>query len=478
MAMGRRKPQQESFWIATAEIATPATHPFYQRLNQLLDASRFDHCAEQLCRRFYAAKRGRPSLAPGVYFRALMMGFFEGIESERGIAWRLSDSLALRSFLGMTLTEATPDHSTISRTRRLLPLETHRAVFRWVLKRVAEQGLLKNKTIGIDATTLEANAALKSIVQRDTGESYQDYLQGLAEAAGMVEPTAAELARFDRRRQGRRTSNQDWKSPHDEEARITKRKDGRTHFAYKAEHAADLETGVVTAVVIAAGDAGDSATLAQTLAEAGENTAELVALPADAGAAGPYREVYRHGLSEVVTDKGYHSDRVLGKLSEAGVRSYVSEPERPARSWEGKAAERPRAEANKRRVGGERGKGLLRQRGEFLERGFAHCYDTGGMRRVWLRGQTNVAKRVLIQVAAFNLSVILRAILGAGKPRELGGRDVDLLRLILSLLGKLTAEVSAVPTAGLANPAPELSFRLVRHRHDRRRENGLLTTGC
>ena len=295
MAMGRRKPQQESFWIATAEIATPAAHPFYQRLNQLLDASRFDHCAEQLCRRFYAAKRGRPSLAPGVYFRALMMGFFEGIESERGIAWRLSDSLGLRSFLGIALTEATPDHSTISRTRRLLPLETHRAVFRWVLKRVAEQGLLKNKTIGIDATTLEANAALKSIVQRDTGESYQDYLQGLAEAAGMVEPTAAELARFDRRRQGRRTSNQDWKSPHDEEARITKRKDGRTHFAYKAEHAADLETGVVTAVVIAAGDAGDSATLAQTLAEAGENTAELVALPADAGAAGPYREVYRAG---------------------------------------------------------------------------------------------------------------------------------------------------------------------------------------
>ena len=470
--MGRRKPQQESFWIATAEIATPAAHPFYQRLNRLLDASRFDHCVEQLCRRFYAAKRGRPSLAPGVYFRALMMGFFEGIESERGIAWRLGDSLGLRSFLGIALTEATPDHSTISRTRRLLPLETHRAVFRWVLKRVAEQGLLKNKTIGIDATTLEANAALKSIVPRDTGESYQDYLKGLAEAAGMVEPTAAELARFDRRRQGRRTSNRDWKNPHDEEARITKLKDGRTHFAYKAEHAADLETGVVTAVVIAAGDAGDSATLPQTLAEAGENTAELVALPADAGAAGPYREVYRHGLSEVVTDKGYHSDQVLGELSEAGVRSYVSEPERPARSWEGKAAERQRAEANKRRVGGERGKGLLRQRGEFLERGFAHCYDTGGMRRVWLRGQTNVAKRVLIQVAAFNLSVILRAMLGAGKPRELGGRDLDLLRLILSLLGKLTAESCAVPTSGLANPADEPSFRLDRHRHDRSREMG------
>ena len=464
--MGRRKPQQESFWIATAELATPAAHPFYQRLNQLLDGSRFDHCAEQLCRRFYAAKRGRPSLAPGVYFRALMMGFFEGIESERGIAWRLSDSLALRSFLGMTLTEATPDHSTISRTRRLLPLETHRAVFRWVLRRVAEQGLLKNKTIGIDATTLEANAALKSIVQRDTGESYQDYLKGLAEAAGMVEPTAAELARFDRRRQGRRTSNQDWKNPHDEEARITKLKDGRTHFAYKAEHAADLETGVVTAVVIAAGDAGDSATLAQTLAEAGENTAELVGLPADAGAAGPYREVYRQGLSEVVTDKGYHSDQVLGKLSEAGVRSYVSEPERPARSWEGKAVGRQRTEANHRRVTGEHGQALLRKRGEFLERGFAHCYDTGGMRRVWLRGKTNVAKRVLIQVAAFNLSVILRAMLGAGKPRELGGRDWDLLRLILSLLGELTTKLYAI---GLTEPAaatPAPSYRPPRRRHD------------
>jgi transposase len=175
-------------WVATAEIAMSPAHPFYRRVNELLAQARFDHYTEQMCRRFYAPRRGRPSLVPGVYFRLLMIGYFEGIESERGIAWRVADSLTLRDFLGLSLTETTPDHSTISRNRRLLPEETHRAMFRWVLKRLAEHGLLKGKTMGIDATTLEANAALKSIVRRDSGESYRDYLKGLAQAAGMEEP--------------------------------------------------------------------------------------------------------------------------------------------------------------------------------------------------------------------------------------------------------------------------------------------------
>lgn len=417
MAMGRSKPRQQAMWVATSEIATSAAHPFYRRLNELLEKARFDFYAEQLCRRFYAAKRGRPSLAPGLYFRLLMIGYFEGIESERGIAWRVSDSLTLRDFLGLPLTEATPDHSTISRNRRLLPEETHRALFRWVLKRLAEQGLLKGKTIGIDATTLEANAALKSIVRRDNGESYQDYLRGLAKAEGIEQPTAAELARFDRKRKQRRTSNQDWKNPHDEEARITKLKDGQTHFAYKAEHAVDMETGAVTAVVIAAGDAGDTTTIHQTLSEAGQNLAELTGMRAGAEAVGPVKEVYRDGIQEVVTDKGYHSDAVLQELADSGARAYLSEPDRGVRCWQDKAAEQARVYANRRRVRGEYGKALLRKRGEYLERGFAHCYETGGMRRLWLRGKTNISKRALLQAAAFNLSLIMRVMVGAGTPR-------------------------------------------------------------
>ena len=418
MAMGRRKARQEAMWVATNEIAASASHPFYERLNALLEQARFDHYCEQLCRRFYAPRRGRPSMAPGVYFRCLMIGYFEGIESERGIAWRVADSLGLRGFLGLSLIETTPDHSTISRTRRLLPLETHRALFRWVLKRLAEQGLLKGKTMGIDATTLEANAALKSIVRRDNGEGYQEYLKGLARAEGMEDPTPAELARFDRRRKQRRTSNREWKNPHDEEARITKMKDGRTHFAYKAEHAVDMATGAIAAVVIADGDAGDTTTIQETLPEAGLNTADLVGQRAIAEAVGPIEEVHRGGIQEVVADKGYHSDAVLQRLAEAEVRTYIAEPDRGRRRWQERPAEQQRVYGNRRRVGGSYGRGLMRKRGELLERGFAHCYETGGMRRVWLRGKANIGKRALIQAAAFNIGLILRVALGAGTPRE------------------------------------------------------------
>lgn len=472
--MGRSKPRQQSMWIATAEIVASPAHPFYRRLNELLASARFDHCVEHSCRRFYAAKRGRPSLAPGVYFRMIMIGYFEGIESERGIAWRVNDSLALREFLGVPLTEPTPDHSTVSRTRRLLPEETHRAVFRWVLRRVAEQGLLKAKTIGIDATTLEANAALKSIVRRDDGESYQDYLRGLAEAEGIEKPTAAELARFDRKRKKRRTSNDEWKNPHDEEARITKLKDGRTHFAYKAEHAVDLGTGAVTAVVIAAGDAGDTTTLQQTLFEAGENLAELTGLEASAEAVGPIKEVHREGIQEVVADKGYHSGAVLKQLAASDVRAYVSEPDRGVRRWQGKAAEQAVVYANRRRVHGNYGKGLLRQRGEYLERSFAHCYDTGGMRRLWLRGKTNISKRVLIHAAAFNLGLIMRALVGAGTPRGASSAFLALSNAFCRIVSCLSCD-KLHSSANLAMQGPTRTKHASCTRRDKK-EN--CTTDC
>jgi len=274
--MGRREQQrqQEEFWIAHTELPRTAAHPFYEQLNRLLEGRGFDEWVEQQCVRFYAETMGRPSLAPGRYFRLLLIGYFEGIDSERGIAWRAADSLALRSFLDVGLKEMPPDHSTLSRTRRQIDVETHQAVFRWVLELLAEKGLLKGKTVGIDATTLEANAAMRSIVRRDTGEGYEEFLRRLAEESGISTPTREQLAKLDRKR-AKKGSNADWVNPHDPEAGITKLKDGRTHLAYKAEHAVDLETGAVVAVTVATGDAGDTATILETLPQAGEHIAEV-----------------------------------------------------------------------------------------------------------------------------------------------------------------------------------------------------------
>src|ERR1041384_1624652 len=244
MAMGTRREQQEELWIPTCTVARPASHPFYERLNQLLAKHDFDRFVEGICQRFYADTMGRPGLPPGIYFRLLLIGYFEGIDSERGIAWRAADSFALRDFLGVGLEAAPPDHSTLSRTRRLIDLETHRAVFTWVLQCLSTAGLVMGKTIGVDATMLEANAALRSIVRRDNGESYEAFLKMLAKASGIGTPTRADLARLDRKRK-EKGSNDDWTHPHDPDAKITKMKDGRTHLAHKAEHAIDLDTGAI-----------------------------------------------------------------------------------------------------------------------------------------------------------------------------------------------------------------------------------------
>ena len=416
MAMGTRKQQerQEEFWIATAELPRSAGHPFYERLNELLEEAGFDGFVEERCRRFYAAKMGRPSLAPGVYFRLLLIGYFEGLDGERGMAWRAADSLGLRRFLRIGLEEMTPDHSTISRTRRLIDVETHREVFTWVLGVIAEKGLLKGKTLGIDATTLEANAALRSIVRRDSGESYQEFLTKLAKESGIETPTREDLARLDRKRK-KKGSNQDWKHPQDGDARITKMKDGRTHLAHKAEHAVDLETGAVVAVTLQGADQGDTTTVKETFIEAAEQLEEVGKEPA------ADERMNEQGMEEVVADKGYHSGPVLEDIQEIGVRSYISEPKRKRRKWQGKRGQQAAVYGNRRRIRGERGKQLLRRRGELLERSFAHVYDTGGMRRTHLRGHRNILKRLLIHVAAFNLSLILRWEAGVGTPRGLQG---------------------------------------------------------
>src|ERR1700747_2466289 len=340
MAMSKRSGggKQEKIWNAAKGVGLPPGHPFYTRLNELLEGGRFDEFVEGLCAGFYHARLGRPSLRPGVYFRALLVGYFEGIDSERGIAWRVADSLALRWFLRIGLDERTPDHSTISRTRRFVDIDTHREVFAWVLGLLAERGLLKGQRMGIDATTLEANAAMRSIVRRDTGETYEEFLRGLAKASGMETPTREDLVRLDRKRK-KRTSNKEWKSPADGDARIAKMKDGRTHLAHKAEHAVDMDTGAIVAVALQAADQGDTTTRDETLCEAGEQLAEQIRREAESRPQDKPK-VHLQGIEELVTDKGYHSSAVVQRMKSYEVRSYIPEKKpKGRRDWQGKGAE-------------------------------------------------------------------------------------------------------------------------------------------
>jgi transposase len=449
MAMGRKKTRQQALWVATEQLAQSGGHAFYEQVNQILNEHQFDSFVEAECVGFYKSEvMGRPSIAPGVYFRMLMVGYFEGLASERGIAWRCSDSLSLRDFLGFVLTQKTPDHTTVSRTRRLIDIETHARIFGWVLQVLAKHGLVGGKTVGVDATTLEANAAMRSIVRRDSGESYTEFLRKLATASGIETPTREDLAKLDRGRP-HKGSNDEWEHPDDPDAKITKMKDGRTHLAHKVEHAVDMESGAVLAVTLQAANAGDTTTFETTLIVVAEQIEQLAAAPETANT------ISDQAMSEVVTDKGYHSNEKLVDLQELGIRTYISEPRRGRRNWINKTVERDAVYANRRRIRGARGKHLLKQRGMMLERPFAHCYETGGMRRVHLRGRENILKRLLVHVAGFNLGLVLRLMVGKGTPRGLQ----DLATMHFSLVIALTKRLD---TALQGDGAIEPAFRRFR----------------
>lgn len=434
MAMGRRNiDQQGELWIPAGELPRSPGHVFYQKLNELLAEAGFDRWVEELCRPYYAEKLGRPGIPPGVYFRMLLVGYFEGIGSQRGIAWRCADSLSLRKFLGLASNEDSPDHSSLSVIRERLPHEVHVAVFEWVLTLAREKKALNGKTLGVDATTLEANAAMKTIVRKDTGEDWQAYLTTLMRESGAIgpdeTPTVDELKRFDKSRQDKKVSNDEWESPTDPDSRITKMKDGTTHLAYKAEHAVDLDTEMIVAAEIYFGHQADTHTLEDTV-----NTAQL--------------HLHESGsdvdVQEVVVDKGYHSAEVLETFAqETPYRTYISEPQLPAgrhRVWTDKPiTQRDAVYANRRRSRGERGRRLQRQRSERVERSFAHVCETGGARRTWLRGIAQVRKRYLIAAVAHNLGRLMRALFGIGTPRGLQ-----------QAAGALSAICCAVPITQLA----------------------------
>ena len=405
MSMGRKPSERQAdLWIATTDLPKSPGHVFYEKLNALLAEADFDRYVEGLCKDYYADDVGRESIPPGVYFRMLFVGYFEELDSQRGIAWRCSDSFSLRAFLGVAWDERTPDHSSLSKIRQRLPLGIHEHVFAFVLQVAQENKLLRGKTVAVDATTLEANAAMKAIVRKETGEDWKEYLKRLAAEEGIENPTDEELRRFDKNRP-KKVSNKEWQSPTDSDSRIAKMKDGRTHLAYKAEHAVDLESEFVLAATIHTADQADSATLVDSVLGAQVN---LVL-------AGREQEI-----EEVVADKGYHKSETLAVCEKMKVRTYIPERKREKRKWKDKPESwRQATAANRRRVKGARSKRLQRLRSEYVERSFAHVCETGGGRRTWLRGLEKVSKRYLVQVAAHNLGLLMRKLFRMGKPRTL-----------------------------------------------------------
>jgi transposase len=449
MALGRQGDRQGDLMVTWREIPRSPGHVFYDHLQAVLIEAGFDVFAEASCKPYYAAKMGAPSIPPGRYFRMHMVGYFEGLDAERGIEWRCADSLSLRDFLRLETTDRVPDHSWLSRTRSRLPHEVHETVFGWVLTLIAEHGLVKGERIGVDASTMEANAALKAIVRRDSGETYREMLQRMAEESGVETPTAEDLIRLDRARKGKKLSNPDWVSKTDPEAKIARMKDGTTHLAYKPEHAVDLDTGAVVAAEVNPADEGDTTTLPGTLQAAETNLDLLGMAPSKAEPA------------ELVADKGYHSRGVLQDLDSGAWKTRIAEPQRKGFSrWHGDTAAREAVYANRNRLRSGVGKAAMRKRAEIVERSFAHTLERGGMRRCWLRGRDNVHKRYLIHVAGHNLGLLMRHLTGAGTPKEAAARgraflvivrtENTLLSVIYALdqtgLGILVIAVTAEPT--------------------------------
>lgn len=461
MAMGKRDTErQQDLFITHDKLPTSPGHVFYRKLNAMLAEAGFDRWVEKLCAPHYA-KGGRPSVPPGVYFRMHLVGYFEGINSQRGIAWRCRDSLSLREFLGIPLSEDSPDHSSLSYIRNRLPLGVYQEVFVWVLKLAQDKKLLKGKTVAVDSTTLEADAAMKSIVRRDTGEDWNAYLARLMKAEGLVEegqtPSSEELRKFDKQRKNKKVSNEEWMSETDPDARITRMKDGTTHLAYKAEHVVDLDTNMLLAAEIYHADQHDTATVDDSVRQAQTNLGE-------AGS--------EQNIQDVAADKGYHAADTITTLAAETYRTYIPEPQRQHDCvWTDKPAEQKSAVyANRRRTRGARGRRLQRQRSERVERTFAHVCETGGARRTWLIGIEKLRKRYLVSAATHNLGCLMRALFNMGTPRGLQQFRTDLEEVVSSLqLAWLAARCLAVASTRFLiafrhpkrHPAPAATLALI-----------------
>ena len=401
---------QQEFWVDRRKLPKINASTFYVKLEETLQDIGFALGVREICRPAYAdsEKGGRPGIDPAVYFKMLMIGFFENLPSERAIASRCSDSLSLRGFLGYQLDEATPDHSSLSVIRSRLGAEMFQQAFELVLSGLYDYGLLKGRHLGIDSSIIEANASLRELQHRNTEEAYWDYVKALAGQAGIDPDDTKALRRFDKKRSGRRTSNKEWVNPHDSDAKVGRTKDGACDMVYKPEHISDLESGVIVRAEVRPGDAGDTTGLGERMVDACEVLSRVCEDP----------KQRRTGRS-VTADEGYFNVEEVALLQAERLRTIIGDPHAPKRNRDRQCAE-TRATLNKakRAVTSKSGKALLRKRGEYIERSFCHVLDHGGLRRATLRGCENLSKRLVGAVIAFNLSVLMRHLYGVGTAKQ------------------------------------------------------------
>jgi len=406
----KKRQEQKEFWVAADRLPKASPSRFYELLNGTLDELDFAGEVRAMCAPAYAdaARGGRPGIDPSVYFKMLMIGFFEGLESERAIAARCADSLSLRGFLGYALDEATPDHSSMSVIRQRLGSDCFAQVFALVLNALQRHGLLKGRHLGIDSSVIEANASLRSLTERNTAEGYWDYVQRLAREAGLQTSDGAALRSFDRKRAGKKMSNEQWQNPHDADAKIGRTKDGATDMVYLPEHIVDLDTGAIVQAQVLPGDHRDSENLSERVIEA------VVSVQSAQGVTDPEK------VPQTLTaDKGYFSLEEIGRLQELTLKTVISDPHRDQRRWDKlERAQRQTLARAQRSTASKYGRALLRKRGQHIERSFAHVLAAGGMRRTTLRGLENLNKRHQIAAACYNLSQLLRRLHGVGTPKQ------------------------------------------------------------
>ena len=417
------KESQPQFWIETRRLPKATAGTFYRKLDSTLEKIGFIQGVRELCLPAYAdaAKGGRPGIDPAVYFKMLMIGFFENLPSERAIASRCADSLSLRAFLGYGLEEETPDHSSLSVIRARLGPDVFQSALELVLRALHGHGLLKGRHLGIDSSVIEANASLRELVHRNTEEQYWQYVKRLAAEAGIDPEDTKAVRRFDKKRTGRKTSNEDWVNPHDPDAKVGMTKHGACDMIYKPEHTADLESGAIVAATVRCGNEGDTQQLVQRVLAAGETLARVCGDPKQTQV-----------LRSLTADEGYFSVEEICGLQGEGIRTIIGDPHAALRRKDKQnGTVRQVLSKAKRAVKSKSGKALLRRRGQHIERSFAHVLDQGGMRRATLRGTLDLTKRHLAAVLVYDLSLLMRHLTGHGTPKQwLAAAGEAVLRLL------------------------------------------------
>ena len=418
-----KRAAQGELFVMGSDLPEATPDAFYRRVNRTLDSMNFARQVWEICQSAYAdtSRGGRPGIDPVVYLKMLMVGFFEDLPSERAIASRCADSFSIRGFLGYELTESTPNHSSLSVIRERLSVDQLRALHVVLLKALYDHGLLKGKKLGIDSSIIEANASLRALQHRNTEENYWEYVKNLAREAGIDPEDIKAVRRFDKKRKGRKTSNAEWVNPYDPEAKVGRTKDGAADMVYKPEHVTDLESGAIVRVEVRSGDAGDTEGMSERVMDAVQLVAQ--AMP---------RKEHDQIAQSVCADEGYFAVAEVEALQTAQCRVVIGDPHAARRRANASKEEKKVLRTARCAVKSASGKALLRLRGEYVERGFCHVLDHGGLRRATLCGRTKLTKRYYVAAMTFNLSLLLRQVFGIGTPKQwLAAREGAPLALLL-----------------------------------------------